>query len=320
MVVMGRVKETSIPYPLLSERTQFVAEKKNMNHDQLFKELINHFFIEFMEVFFPEQRADIDFESIQPLSEELYTDLLEGENRRVDIVIQAKLKGTNTLIIVHIEPQSSYQSDFNQRMYNYFGLLYNKYRMPILPIAVFSYDYNRTEKSQFTIEFPSFHVLTFNFLMLELKKKNWRDFLNSDNPVAAALLSKMGYKKKERVQVKIEFLRMMVRMELNPARARFINDFFENYLKLNQKEEEEFMREISQMENAEEFTKLPNSWEERGIRKGIKQGLEQGIQKGIEEAKREVVLEMLKEGSSIEFISKVTHLDKGAIEKLRDNK
>lgn len=66
------------------------------------------------------------------------------------------------------------------------------------------------------------------------------------------------------------FLRMMVRMELDPASARFINRFFENYLKLNEKEEEEFMQEISQIENAEEFTELPNLWEERGIRKGIK--------------------------------------------------
>lgn len=63
----------------------------------------------------------------------------------------------------------------------------------------------------------------------------------------------------------------------------------------------EFTREIGALKNAREFTKLPNSWEERGIRKGIQQGME--------EAK--------KEGSPIEFISKVTHLDKEAIEKLR---
>lgn len=171
-------------------------------------------------------------------------------------------------------------------MYNYFSLLYNKYRKPILPIVVFSYAYERTEKSQFTIEFSTFHVLTFNFLMLELKKKNWRDYIEADNPVAAALLGKMGYENKEKVQIKKEFLHMMVRMELDPARARFINGFFERYLQLNEEEEEEVMREISNMKNAEKFTELPNSWEERGIRKGIELGME--------EAKKEVVLEMLK--------------------------
>src|SRR5699024_12217675 len=87
---------------------------------------------------------------------------------------------------------------FHERMYHYFSLLYHKYRKPILPIAVFSYDENSKEADEFTISFPLFHVLTFNFLILELRKKrNWRDYIESDNPVAAALLSKMGYTEKE---------------------------------------------------------------------------------------------------------------------------
>ncbi|WP_438315514.1 hypothetical protein [Sporosarcina sp. FA9] len=98
---------------------------------------------------------------------------------------------------------------------------------------------------------------------------------------------------------------MLKMMELNPARARFINDFFEKYLTLTEEEEEELMREISHLENAEEFTKLPNSWEERGIRKGIEQG------------KEALVLKMLAEGLSIDVISKVTDLDKETIMKLK---
>ena len=294
-----------IPEALRYCRGNSRREKKREKHDQIFKELINNFFVEFLEVFFPEVHAGIDFESIKPMSEELYTDLIDGENRRVDIVIEAKLKGTDTLIIVHVEPQSTHQTDFHQRMYHYFSLLYNKYRMPILPIAIFSYDDKHTELNRFTIKFPFFHVLTFDFLMLELKKKNWRDYLESDNPVAAALLSKMGYKEEEKVQVKMEFLRMLVKMELNPARARFINDFFEKYLTLTEEEEEELMREISHLENAEEFTQLPNSWEERGIRKGI------------EQEREAVALKMLAEGLSVDVISKVTDLNKETIEKLK---
>ena len=78
------------------------------------------------------------------------------------------------------------------------------------------------------------------------------------------------------------------------------------------------MREIRQSENPEEFTELPISWEQKGIRKGIEQGLEQGLEQGVEKAKKEIVLEMLKEGSSIEFIAKVTHLAPEEIEELRE--
>ena len=299
-------KSTSNDYNVKYPRPMIYEKKKEyIKHDQLFKELIGHFFEEFLEAFFPKFHTHIDFGSIRPLSEELFTDLIDGENRRVDLVIEAKLKEQETLIIIHVEPQSTFQKNFHQRMFLYFSLLYQKYRKPILPIAVFSYDDMRSEESQFDIELLDFPVMTFNFLTLELKKKNWKDYLQSNNPVAAALLSKMGYKEEEKIQVKKEFLRLLVKMELDPARTRFIHDFFEQYLKLNEEEEAILMKEISQLDNAHEFTKLPNSWEEKGKKEGR------------EEGKKEVALEMLKEGAPIQFIAKVTKLNHLEIERLK---
>src|SRR5699024_10024933 len=99
---------------------------------------------------------------------------------------------------------------------------------------------NSNEADEFTISFPFFHVLTFNFLILELrKKKNWRDYIKSDNPVAAALLSKMGYTEEEKVEVKKEVLKMLVRMELDPANSKILSDFFETYLRLNEEQVDE---------------------------------------------------------------------------------
>lgn len=189
----------------------------------------------------------------------MFTDLIEGETRRVDIVIEAKLKGTDSLIIIHVEPQSYRQPEFNERMYQYFSLLFNKYRKPILPIAIFSYDENQAELNEFTIDFPFFHVLTFQFLMLELRKIDWRQYVHSNYPVTAALISKMDYSKKERVQVKKEFLRMLVKMEINPAKMELINGFFETYLTLNESEEKELMKEIKQLNRneSEQIFKLP---------------------------------------------------------------
>ncbi|GAB3049819.1 Rpn family recombination-promoting nuclease/putative transposase [Virgibacillus ainsalahensis] len=286
---------------------------KYTHHDQLFKELINTFFAEFLEVFFPEVHSHIDFSSIKLLSSEMFTDMIEGESRHADIVIEANLKGQDTLIIIHVEPQSFSQPNFHERMYHYFNLLYNKYRRPILPIAIFSYDENRYERNAFTMEFPFFHVLSFHFLMLELRKMNWRDYLQSDNPVAAALLSKMNYAKEERIQVKKEFLRMLVNMELNPAKTRLINGFFETYLKLDEREEAVLMEEIKRMDDGGKLLELPNSWEEKGIEKGKEVGKKEGK---IDE-KRTIAREMLKEGSSIEFIAKVTRLDKVEIENIK---
>lgn len=294
------------------------APKQYIHHDQLFKQLIHTFFAEFLEVFFPDVYHHVDFTSLKPLSEEMFTDLLEGESRHADIVIETTLKGQDTVIIIHVEPQSYGQPHFHERMFYYFSLLFNKYRKPILPIAVFSYDEGRNETNQFSIKFPFFHVLSFQFLMLELRKMNWRHYIHSNNPVAAALLSKMDFTKKERIQVKKEFLRMLVKMELNPAKAELINGFFETYLTLDESEENQLMEEINQLDRgeAEQILKLPNSW----IDKGIERGIEKGIEKGKMEEKKKIALKMLKEGLSIDLIIKVTHLSNEEIENLRENK
>ena len=269
---------------------------KYIHHDQIFKQLLHTFLEEFLEAFFPEVHQHIDYSMLKPLSEEMFTDLIEGESRKADIIIETKLKDEETLIIIHVEPQSYRQPDFHERMYHYFSLLYNRYRKPILPIAIFAYNQKSNEKNQFQVTFPFFHVLTFEFLMLELKKMDWRLFINTNNPVAAALLSKMGYTKTEKVQVKREFLRMLVKMELNPAKAELINGFFETYLSLNMREEEELMEEIKQLnqEEAEQIFKLPNSWPEKGLKEGI------------EIKKRQIAHEMLKEGLPIDLNEKIT--------------
>ena len=100
--------------------------KKYIPHDQLFKQLIHTFFGEFMEAFFPEVQEHIHFATLKPLSKQMYTDLIDGESRTVDILIETKLKNEDTIIIIHIEPQSYPQTNFNERMFQYFSLIYKK--------------------------------------------------------------------------------------------------------------------------------------------------------------------------------------------------
>ncbi|WP_245907857.1 hypothetical protein [Neomoorella humiferrea] len=70
----------------------------------------------------------------------------------------------------------------------------------MLPIAVFAHDSKAEETNRHEVEFPFLKVLQFEFYKLQLKRLPWRQYLNSTNPVAAALLSKMDYSPRERVQ------------------------------------------------------------------------------------------------------------------------
>ena len=253
-----------------------------IDHDRLFKELIRIYFKEFILLFFPQVYETIDFTHIVFLSEEVFTDVIVGDKRKVDLLIETKLKGEPALIIIHIESQAKWQKKFSERMFIYFSRLFEKYRRRIIPIAIFSYNEVRDEPDSFQLTFPFKEVLNFQYYTIELRKNNWRDYLKQDNPIAAALLSKMGYTKEERVQVKKEFLRMLVRLELDPARMHLITGFFDTYLILNDIEERQLQEEIQMLnpEEEEKIMELKTNWEKSAELRGELRGKLEGKLEG----------------------------------------
>lgn len=58
---------------------------------------------------------------------------------------------------------------------------------------------------------PGHSVLHFQYLKVELGKQNWRGFVDSENPVAAALLAKMRYNEKEKREVRFAGLNKLAK-------------------------------------------------------------------------------------------------------------
>ncbi|MEO1802753.1 MAG: Rpn family recombination-promoting nuclease/putative transposase, partial [Cyanobacteria bacterium J06629_2] len=209
-----------------------------INHDQLFKELLTTFFVEFLELFFPSVLEYLDTDTISFVDKELFTDVVGGEKKIMDIIALAKFQQQNYSFLVHIENQASNDTEFNRRLFRYFCSLFLKYDHPVYPIVVFSYDSpQRLDRSSFIIDFPDKQVLNFDYEIVQLNRLNWRDFLQQQNPVAAALMAKMKIDQRDRPKVKAECLRLMVTLKLDPARMYLISGFVDTYLDLNSQEE-----------------------------------------------------------------------------------
>jgi len=299
-------------------------DNTHTDHDRLFKELLQTFFVEFMQLFFPDACRFIDFRHLKFLQQELYTDVVAGDKHVVDILVETRLKEEPGLILVHLEPQAYVQKDFNERMFIYFSRLYEKYRRRILPVAVFSYDQVRDEPDRFYLEFPFLNVLEFRYFKLELKKLNWRDYAAGANPVAAALLSKMGFGPEERVKVRLEFMRMLARLKLDPARTELLGGFFEKYLKLSHEEEAEYQMELAKMDRkeAETIMQITTSWHEKGRAEGKLEGKIEGIKEGKIEGKLEAKMESaraaLKKGLPVELVVEITGLSRETVLELKN--
>ncbi|MDF2925235.1 MAG: transposase [Paenibacillaceae bacterium] len=285
-----------------------------IDHDRLYKELLQTFFREFMELFFPEAAAQLDFTQAEFLSEEVVTDITGGTKRRLDILVKTLMKEEEMFILVHMEPQSYYEEAFPERMFLYASRLYEKYRLRVLPVAVLSHNKNIDEPDVFGWHLPFLEVLQFRYYRLQLRKYNWRDFTHSNNPVAAALLSSMGYNEDEKIQMKLEFVRMMTQMQLDPARMELLMVFFESYLPLKKEEELLVAREIERIYG--EGGGPAMKWEtarvklarEEALEEGMEKGLEKGLEEGMEKGKEQVAAKLLELGLDPVMIQAATGL------------
>jgi predicted transposase/invertase (TIGR01784 family) len=266
------------------------------DHDQLFKELLSTFFVEFLELFYPQVASAIDPDSVRFLPQQYFADLNTGELKIIDLLAEVRLAGQEVGFLIHIEAQASSKPDFTSRMFFYFARLHQKYLQRIYPIVIFSFDEPyREEANQYVVEFDDFKVVEFNFKMIQLNRLNWRDFINQPNPVAAALMSKMRIEPAERPRVKVECLRLLATLKLNPARTRLISGFVDTYLRLNVQEEQVFQEAVGTLEGTERegIMQIVTSWMEQGIAEGRTEGIAEGEQRGRTEEARSLILRQL---------------------------
>ncbi|PPS42774.1 DUF4351 domain-containing protein [Chroococcidiopsis sp. TS-821] len=242
-----------------------------IDHDRLFKELLTTFFWEFIELFFPAVTAYLERDSITFLDKELFSDVTSGDRREVDLIAKAKFREQDTFFLIHCEHQSHPATDFSKRMFHYFARLYEKYALPVYPIVLFSYSTpQRSEPTTHQVTFPDKTILEFNYSVIQLNRLHWREYLRHENPVAAALMAKMQIQPQDRPIVKLECLRLLATLRLDPARMQLISGFIDSYLHLNAQEEQRFQTQLSTLGlvQQEEVMEIVTSWMEQGIEQG----------------------------------------------------
>ncbi|CDC31467.1 uncharacterized protein BN685_00547 [Clostridium sp. CAG:508] len=177
-------------------------------------------------------------------------------------------------------------------------------------------DYNKLEKTIVIL------IADFNIKGLEEVEyhSTWK-IIETNNVKKLILTDKFELdiiellKIKGRENEKDQLLDWLIFLE-NPESERVIRKMEENE---NLKEAVEKLDRISEDEKMQRIIEL----REKAIRdehaiyaKGVDDGIEKGITKGAKQEKLQIAENMLKEGTSIEFIEKVTGLTKEEIEKI----
>jgi len=227
-------------------------KKSQIDHDNKWKVIISNLFEDFINFFLPNLYELVDFQSpIEFLEQELYK-LIDDKIKQGKVIndklAKVKLKsGEEKWILIHIEIQSSFELDFNERMFTYFYRIYDSYNQKITAIAIYT-DKTPKEHSAFNYEFSGTRLL-YEFNSYKITSPKQKELLESDNPFALVVLTcqyllKTKNDLDKRLSFKLKLIRLAKDKQYEDKQIINLLKFIDFILILPSELEQKFQNEI----------------------------------------------------------------------------
>ena len=171
-------------------------------------------------------------------------------------------------------------------MFRYFVLLWLRHSVPIVPIVIY------LRGGPAGVGFRQFMMLSFGeeqvrfqYRSVALARLDAQSYVDSGNPVAAALAALMNRRRaKDTLTLRAVMLQRVATSALDDARKLLLTNMIETYFTVAPKHEEKFSRIMSQ-ESYREAQKMQLTWADK-----MK---EEGHRKGLVEGKRATLIQLL---------------------------
>lgn len=198
--------------------------------------------------------------------------------------------------ILHIEYQTHNDSDMVYRMLDYCSLLLKKYKLPIEQYVIFLGDGKPTMLTKI-----SHRNIHFNYQLIDIKRIDYHEFINSETPEEILLAILADFKKQSLQNVIEEIVNKLGQtVDLSLESEKLFQQLLVfGRLRNLQEKIQEIMNSISKYIDIKEDFLYKQGLEE-GVEKGVEQGIEQGIEQGVEKT---VVNFLMKSNLSIEQIA-----------------
>jgi hypothetical protein len=252
-------------------------------HDQLFKTLLRRFFADFVRIVLPAPMSRrLRLDEPRFLDRELFTDLVEGEERRLDLVAQVETaEGEAELFVVHVEVEARARKTMGRRMWRYAMQLRLRHRKPIVPIVLYLRG-GPADVAAVTIEdrFEDQHLASFTYFAFGLSRSDARAYLDRPEPLAWALAALMRRRELSPARHKLACLRRIARAAIDDAGRFLLVNCVETYVQLNDEARAEYEQLLADEPNRE-VTIMEMTWADTLEAKGMEKGLERGRLEGM---------------------------------------
>ena len=169
------------------------------DYDEPWKEAIGQYLEQFLIFFFPKIHAKIDWRSPYRSLEKELSELVgnsETGKRFPDKLFEVKLLTKKTVwVLIHVEVQSQYESDFSERIYVYNYRAFDKYRKRVISLAILGDDNPDWRPHSYTSTLGNYKLsLKFPTVKLLDYEPRWSELLESDNPFAIMVMAHLKTK------------------------------------------------------------------------------------------------------------------------------
>jgi hypothetical protein len=280
--------------------------------DSPWKDILEAYFEDFLQFFFPQVHAEIDWSrGYDLLDQELNQVVRDAElgKRLADKLVKVwKLSGEETWVLIHIEIQSQEEGRFDERMFVYYYRLRDKYDLPIASLAILGDERDTWRPQPFQDELWGCRV-QFEFPIVKLLDyvPLWAELEADRNPFAIVVMAHLKTKETRndaisRKEWKFKLTGMLY--ERGYERQDILNlfRFIDWILELPEDLKRSFRDELEEYERERQMPYVTS--------------IEQmGIEQGEDRATQKIALNLLRKNIPLETIAEATGL---SIEQLQE--
>jgi hypothetical protein len=286
-----------------------VDESTAADMDGGWKQVIEDYLEDFFRFFFPTVHAEIDFDQpCEHLDKELAKIMLDAAvgDREADQLIQVHWRdGGDELVLVHVEVQAQDAADFAERMYVYNTRIWERYRRPVVSLALLIDGDPRFRPDRYVRE-KSVCRLELTFLAVKLLDyKTEAELLADPSPFAIASLVQLrklqaGGDVYQRYAFKLALARQLYQRGYNRDDVLKLFRFMDYVLRLTEALSIRFDTDLAQLE---ENLHMPyvTSIERHALQRGREEGRQEGREEGIREGMVQGAADLLRQALEVRF-------------------
>jgi hypothetical protein len=258
--------------------------------DSAWKEMLDVYFREFMEFFFPAFAAEIDWEQgYEMLDQELQSitkDAIVGPRRVDKLVKVATKRGEERWVMIHVEVQGKKESNFLQRLFEYYYRLHDRYQKPILTLVILADSNPSWRPDTYRASVWDHPVLEFKFFIAKLLDyaPKVTELAKKPNPFGLIVLAHLEAQRtkqdpQKRYLEKYALTRRLYERGLDRDGILILYKFVDWVMTLPEDLEIQYNNDIHKIEEELNVSYITSA-ERIGLQKGIEQGILQGRQEG----------------------------------------